>query len=83
MKTFEIGKTYTTNFIGDHTLFITFMVTDRTAKTVTLQNIITKEISKRKIIDHIIKRDGIEAVYPNGHYSMAPILTAEDIFEEV
>lgn len=43
MKKFIVGKIYTTNFVGDSNLWITFKIVKRTEKTVILEDIRTKE----------------------------------------
>lgn len=74
MEKFEVGKSYTHGWIGDSELFTTWEVIARTARTITIKN--GREIHKRRIIKYYEERDGIEAIYPLGEYSMCPVLRA-------
>jgi len=80
MKTFEIGKIYGTRSLCDYNCIFTFEVVSRTEKTVKLRAKGEKEIFSKRI-----KRteDGLEWVYPNGQYSMAPSLSANELLEAV
>lgn len=69
VKRFVVGETYVTRYPGDHELKITAKVVSRTASFVTL----TGERDRRcKVYVH----DGCEICYPDGRYSMCPVLTA-------
>ena len=46
MKQFEVGKTYLSNFIGDHDLHGAYTVVKRTAKRITLTDEYGKSFSK-------------------------------------
>ena len=74
MIKFEVGKKYTHGWIGDSNLFTTWEVIARTEKTITIKN--GDEIHKRRIIKYYADRDGIEAIYPLGEFSMCPTLRA-------
>ena len=74
MKTFEIGKTYTHGWIGDSNLFTTWKVVKRTAQTITITD--GRETKTCKIIKQLSEWRGAESVYPEGKYSMCPILSA-------
>lgn len=73
MKTFQVGKTYTTRSICDHDCIISVPVVSRTAKT-----IVTNVRGESKTL-RIAVRDGVEFVKPWGSYSMAPIVDATDL----
>ena len=77
MKKFEIGKSYSTRSICNHECVWTYKVLKRTACTVTMEKngeVFTSRISK-KVSEHF----GVETIYPEGRYSMCPVLTAESI----
>lgn len=70
---FNVGSTYTTGDPGSRTdaeRVFSYNVISRTAKTVT----VTKQgrINRRGI--HIA--DGVEFIFPEGRYSMAPVIKA-------
>lgn len=74
IQKFEIGKTYSTRAACDWDTIYSWTVISRTAKTVTLED-------KH---GHVCKRgvkpdyDGIaEACYPDGRYSMCPVIKAD------
>lgn len=75
MSKFEIGKSYTHNWIGDSDLHTTWTVLSRTAQTVKITD--GKEIKTCKIIKGLSEMRNAESVYPFGKYSMCPILSAE------
>ena len=74
MKKFEVGKTYTHGWIGDANLFSSWTVTKRTAQTITISN--GKETKTCRIIKVISEYRNAESVFPQGRYSMCPILSA-------
>ena len=71
---FEVGKTYSTRSACDWDTIFSYTVVARTAKTITIEN---KHLhrSKRGVkADY----DGIaEACYPEGRYSMCPVIKAD------
>ena len=67
-KTFEVGKTYQARSIGDHNCIYSLTVAARTAKT-----IVTAKGKRLRISEY----EGIEQVWPHGHYSMALIMSAD------
>ena len=73
MKKFKKGQKYYMLSICDRNARWDFQVINRTAKMVTLKNLVSNEIIKKKI--NIL--DGHEFCYPIGRYSMAPVLKAE------
>lgn len=74
MKKFEIGKEYTMRSVCDHNCVWAYTVTDRTAQTITITD--GKTTKKCRINKAISEMDNREAVFPEGRYSMAPILRA-------
>lgn len=77
-KTFQVGATYRYGHVTDHTWKTHVTVTQRTAKFVTLQHSDGREVRVGVKTDH----DG-EWVFPDGRYSMCPVLRAADVLEEV
>lgn len=75
MNTFEIGKTYTHNWIGDSNLHTSWTVLKRTAQTITITD--GKETKNCRIIKGLSEMRKAESVYPFGQYSMCPILSAK------
>jgi hypothetical protein len=73
MKKFKKGQKYYMLSICDRNARWDFQVINRTAKMVTLKDLVSNEIIKKKI--NIL--DGHEFCYPIGRYSMAPVLKAE------
>lgn len=69
---FEAGKTYTTRSICDYDTVFSYTVVARTAKTVTIKDQFG-DVRSRRVQAHM---DGGEMIYPNGKYSMCPVLTA-------
>lgn len=74
MKRFEIGSTYSMRSICDHNCIWSYTVTGRTAQTITATN--GKETKKYRISQKYSEYRNAETVFPLGHYSMAPMLTA-------
>lgn len=74
MLKFEVGQTYATRFACDYDTLLTVVVTRRTAKTVWFTYLGKTEMRR-------IYRDynGNEAFNPTGSYSMAPVISADDI----
>jgi hypothetical protein len=66
---FEPGRTYQTRSVCDHNSIVSLTVASRTAKTVKTTEGRTLRISLY---------NGVEQVFPEGHYSMAPIIGADD-----
>ena len=71
---FEIGQTYSTRSACDYEAVFSYRVIARTAKTVTLENR-HGHVSRRGITT-----DGYGCEYcrPQGRYSMAPVITADN-----
>ena len=80
MKTFEIGKKYSTRSICDHNCIFSYTVTGRTAATVKAMdedgNDYTFRINKK-----YSEYRNAETIFPLGRYSMCPIISA-DMIEE-
>jgi len=80
MKQFEIGKIYYARSICNQDCAFAYKITARTAKTVTLWDTTFQvNIGRRKIT--IL--DDEETISPKGKYSMAPLVRASNICEEV
>ena len=69
MTTFQPGQQYQARSIGDHNCISSLTVAKRTAKTITT--------AKGKMYRVGVYRDE-EQVFPDGHYSMAQIIGAND-----
>lgn len=76
MKAFEVGKEYSMRSACDHECVWTFRVVDRTAKTVTLRGVNTREGGLFRINQKASEFVDRETVFPLGRYSMAPCLRA-------
>lgn len=74
MRTFEVGNEYTHGWIGNADLFTTWKVLKRTAQTITITD--GRETKTCKIIKQLSEIRNAESVYPEGKYSMCPILSA-------
>ena len=74
MRRFEEGKKYTHGWIGDSSLFTTWEVIKRTAQTIKITD--GKKTKTCRIIKQISEWENAESVYPEGKYSMCPILRA-------
>lgn len=74
MKKFEVGGLYSMNSICDHNCVWRYIVTKRTAQTVTISD--GKKVIRCRIIKSASEYHNAETVYPLGQYSMAPSLTA-------
>lgn len=75
IKGFVVGKTYFTTSVCDHNCVYTYKVVRRTSKTVTLLDEYGN-VTRRKINSH---KDGLETVYPEGVYSMCPVLSSDKL----
>ncbi len=73
MIQFEVGKKYGVRSACDYTCIFSFKVVRRTAKNLWVAEDCQPAKTKRVKI-HV--QDGVEYVWPNGRYSMAPILRA-------
>lgn len=75
MRVFEIGKTYTTTRPTNHETVLSYTVVSRTASTIKVQddNGETLTLCVNKALS---ERRGAETVFPDGRYSMCPVLTA-------
>lgn len=70
---FEVGKCYSNNFICSSDTWFTYKIVKRTRKTVWIQEqtgMLEDTIRKRKVHE----QDGSEFIYPDGVYSMCPVL---------
>jgi hypothetical protein len=76
---FEVGKSYATPSICDHAMMVSIEVESRTKCFIT-----SSEGKKFKVsICPTGSNEGAEMVWPWGKYSMCPIITANDVEEEV
>ena len=75
MKKFEVGKEYSVRSICDHECVWTYKIVKRTACTVTIDD--GEKVKTCRINKKISEYRGAEIIYPNGNYSMCPILSAE------
>ena len=71
MKTFEIGKTYSTRSICDHNCIFSVTIAARTKATIT-----TTEGKKFRIVKKETEWRNAETIFPTGRYSMAPSISA-------
>ncbi len=76
MKTFEIGKTYSTTSICNSDCVWSYTITARTASTVTAVNKYGEE-KRYKIIKKLSEYRNAETILPEGKYSMCPTISAE------
>lgn len=74
MNKFEIGKTYSMRSICDSDCVWTYTVTARTAQTITITD--GEKVQKCRINKLYSEYRNAETVFPLGHYSMCPSLTA-------
>ena len=75
IKRFEVGKTYQTRSICNYDCIISITVTARTDKTITV--IEDGETKRLRINEASTEYRKAETVYPWGHYSMAPMISAD------
>lgn len=76
MTRFTVGKVYTTRFIGDSNIVLSYKVIHRTTSTVIIEDTRTEEVKRCRIIKKLSEYRGAESIYPMGQYSMAPIISA-------
>ena len=81
MKQFEVGKEYSMRSACNHDCVWMYLVVDRTASTVVLQQVMNGKAKGDKARFRIKKKYseycGAECVQPMGTYSMAPVLSAD------
>lgn len=82
MKQFEVGKKYSMRSAFNHDCVWTYVVVDRTASTVVLQQVMNGQPRGDKARFRIKKSwseyCGAECVQPMVTYSMAPVLIADN-----
>ena len=76
MKKFEVGATYKMRSICDHNCIWSYKVIARTACTITLEDD-HGEVKRCRINRAWSLNRDAETVFPLGHYSMAPTLSAD------
>jgi len=74
MNKFEIGREYSCRSVCDHDCVWTYTVVARTAQTITVSD--GEAVKKLRIAKALSEYRGAESVYPEGRYSMCPILSA-------
>lgn len=74
MTQFQVGQTYSTRSACDHECIFSYTVVSRTAKRLVLEDRHGR-ISKRGVYTY---SDGIEHCKPQGSYSMAPVISADE-----
>lgn len=77
IKRFEVGRIYQTRFPGDHDLIIRVKIVGRTERTV--KWIMLDEHKKVVKTCRPAVFNNAEYFYPDGRYSMAPIITASRV----
>jgi hypothetical protein len=84
MKRFEVGKQYQMRSACDNDCIWRYRVVDRTTSVITLQ-LVNKDGSpcgltqRCRITKGLSELRGAESVMPFGRYSMAPVLSADNI----
>lgn len=78
MIKFEVGKRYSVRSACDHNCVWTFRIIKRTAQTVTIESR-REGVKTCRINKQSSEFRGAESIYPFGRYSMAPILSADDV----
>lgn len=88
IKKFEVGKAYGMRSVCDQDCWWYYLVTKRTATSVTLVQV--SKDKKRMDMSKVCRINrqvselyGAEAVRPLGSYSMCPTLTAERVINEL
>jgi len=82
MKKFEVGKEYATRSTCNYDCVFAYTVIGRTEKTVKIRDIFGK-VKTCRIIEELSKRNNAESIYPEGKYSMAPVIYANRPVENV
>lgn len=72
-QAFAVGKTYSTRSACDHNCVFRFAIVKRTAKMITFTYLGKQHTRGVRV------RDGVEVCLPLGSYSMAPVITANDV----
>ena len=73
-KRFEVGKTYATNSICDSNCWFVYTVLKRTEKTIWIRD---KFGHEKRCKIHVGGYYKDETIFPEGQYSMCPVLRAE------
>lgn len=77
MTTFKVNETYQCKSICDQDCVWTYKVLKRTASTITIKDIDTKDVKTCRISKKSSERFGCEIVNPQGKFSMCPSLWAD------
>ena len=82
-KKFEVGKIYSMRSACDHDCVWSYIVISRTESTVVLQQVRNGEPfgdqARFRINKKLTAMRGAESCMPTGTYSMAPILSADNV----
>ena len=81
MKTFKTNEIYKCRSICDYNCVWTYKVVKRTAATITIKDMDSKDIKTCRISKKLSEYFGSEMVHPMGNYSMAPSLWADRSIE--
>ena len=76
MTQFKVNNTYQCRSICNYDCVWIYKVIKRTAATITIKDMDTKEVKTCRINKKASEWDNCETIYPTGHYSMCPVLTA-------
>jgi hypothetical protein len=71
MRQFEVGTTYETRSFCDWDCVFRFEIVARSKKTITIKRRDGSLVNRR-----VIQRDEAEMCFPDGRYSMAPVINA-------
>ena len=74
MEEFEVGKTYATHSVCAHDCIFSYTIVKRTEKTVTIRDKFGK-VKRCKLHNN----GKAEYIFPEGIYSMCPVLEADDL----
>lgn len=72
---FVTGETYITRSACDHNCVFTYKILQRSAKSVKISREMGPPVTRRLNKDET----GLEFIYPEGKYSMCPVLKADGI----
>lgn len=77
MTQFKVNQTYQCRSICDYNCIWTYKVIKRTAATITIKDVDTKEVKTCRVSKKASEHFGCEIINPQGSYSMAPSLWAD------
>lgn len=79
IQKFEINKVYSMRSICDYDCIWTYKVVKRTASTISIKDMHSKEVKTCRVNKKVSEWNGAESIYPLGHYSMCPTLRANSL----